>query len=332
MIKRRFLSVAALLLAFLLVLTGCAELTEGVSDPLAQSGNSSDTNISTVLDASSDSAGSSEPSWNWDDLSQIPPYRGAPYVTVQGNVPNFSEEELTTTGYESYTPLDEFGRCGVVIASLGLETMPAKGEERGSIGHVYPSGWVQARYDFVDNKYLYNRCHLIGWQLSAENDNECNLITGTRYMNVDGMLPFENMVADYIKETGNHVAYRITPVFEGNNLVCTGVQMEAYSVEDNGDGICFNVFCYNVQPGVTINYGTGYSYITPDEPEESVPTQDAEISIPDGLYILNTSSKKIHLPFCGNAKSIAPANRQEYEGDLDALFDQGYTPCGNCFD
>ncbi len=193
--------------------------------------------------------------------SAIPAYAGKPYVTLNNNNPTFSDAELTTIAYESYSALDNLGRCGVAIASCGTEIMPAKDEERGSISSVKPSGWVQAQYDIVDGKYLYNRSHLIGWQLSAENANKKNLITGTRYMNTKGMLPFENMVADYIHETGNHVAYRITPMYDGSNLLPSGVQMEAFSVEDNGEGICFNVYVYNVQPGVVIDYATGKSHL-----------------------------------------------------------------------
>ena len=203
------------------------------------------------------------------DINSIPAYEGKAYVAVNGNVPYFTEDEYTTDAYENYSELDSFGRCGVVMACLGKETMPAKDEDRESINNVTPSGWVQKKYpaDLVSGSWLYNRCHLIGWQLSAENDNERNLITGTRYFNAgnseeQGMLLFENMVADYIKETGNHVLYRVTPVYDGNNLVASGILMEAYSVEDNGEGICFNVYFYNVQPGITIDYATGESWIT----------------------------------------------------------------------
>ncbi len=190
-----------------------------------------------------------------------PPNAENIFIQVNNNVPVFSEQELTTTAYEYYSELDSLGRCGVVIASLGKETMPAEDEERGSISSVKPSGWVQAKYDtaLVSGGYLWNRSHLIGWQLSAENANVKNLITGTRYFNVEGMLPFENMVADYIKEYDNHVAYRVTPDFKGNNLVCSGVYIEAYSIEDNGEGIMFNVYVYNIQPGIEINYATGES-------------------------------------------------------------------------
>ena len=187
----------------------------------------------------------------------LPQFDGTPYVAVNGNEPEFTPDEITDKCFEIYEPLDRYGRCTVAFACLGKETMPT--EERGEIGSVKPSGWHTVKYDCVDGKYLYNRCHLIGFQLSGENANKRNLITGTRYMNVEGMLPFENMVADYIDETGNHVMYRVTPVFEGDDLVAKGVQIEAYSVEDEGDGICFNVFCFNNQPGVIIDYATGES-------------------------------------------------------------------------
>lgn len=190
-------------------------------------------------------------------INQLPEYSGKPYVEIDGNQPSFTGKDKTKESFEKYSELDSLGRCGVAYANVGKDLMPT--EKRGSIGKVKPSGWHTVKYDIVDGKYLYNRCHLIGYQLTAENANEKNLITGTRYMNVDGMLPFENMAADYVKETGNHVLYRVTPVFEGKNLLAKGVQMEAYSVEDEGDGICFNVFVYNVQPGIQIDYATGES-------------------------------------------------------------------------
>ena len=193
-------------------------------------------------------------------LENVPPYSGSPFVAVNENKPDFAEEEFSEVAFESYSPLDMLGRCGVAYANIGPELMPT--EDRGDIGHIKPSGWQSVQYDNVDGKSLYNRCHLIGFQLTGENDNEYNLITGTRYMNVDGMLPFENVVADYIKETGNHVLYRVTPIYDGADLVAQGVQMEAMSVEDNGFGVCFNVYVYNVQPGITIDYETGESWLT----------------------------------------------------------------------
>ena len=192
-------------------------------------------------------------------LAEIPEFSGEPYVVLDGNQPSFTSEELGTKSYEFYSELDWLGRCGYVEACIGRDLMPT--EERGSIGQVKPSGWQLAKYDCVDGKYLYNRCHLIGFQLTGENANKGNLITGTRYLNVEGMLPFENMVADYIKETGNHVLYRVTPIFEGTELVARGVRMEAISVEDGGQGICFHVYCYNNQPGVVIDYATGLSHL-----------------------------------------------------------------------
>lgn len=188
-------------------------------------------------------------------LESLPDYDGAPFVEINGNIPLFSEEDFAAESYETYSELDSLGRCGVAIANIGVDLMPT--EERKSIGQVKPSGWQTMKYDFVEGKYLYNRCHLIGYQLTGENDNEQNLMTGTRYLNVTGMLPFENQVAGYVRETGNHVLYRATPVFEGEELVARGVELEAYSVEDEGSGVCFHVFLYNVQPGVVINYATG---------------------------------------------------------------------------
>ena len=193
------------------------------------------------------------------DLSSIPDYTNSPYVILNDNKPEFTEEELNSEEFESYSNLDSLGRCGVAMANIGLNLMPSPDQERESISSIEPSGWINKQYDIVDGGYLYNRCHLIGYQLTAENANEKNLITGTRYMNTEGMLPFENEIAEYIKETRNHVLYRVTPIFESNNLVANGVQLEAQSIEDNGKGVCFNVYCYNVQPGIIIDYATGES-------------------------------------------------------------------------
>ena len=249
----------------------------------------------------------------------IPEYAGDPYVAVNGNVPGFTEEDLTASSYEYYSDLDSLGRCGVTEACVGLDLMPT--EKRESISSVKPTGWVQAQYDFVDGKSLYNRCHLIGFQLSGENANEKNLITGTRYMNVDGMLPFENLVADYVKETENHVLYRVTPRFVGDELVARGVLMEGLSVEDGGGGVSFCVYVYNVQPGVGIDYATGESWL-----EQSGGTSGGE-----GVsYVLNTNSKKFHLSGCSGAASIREANRQEVKTTREDLIAQGYSPCGTC--
>ena len=254
-------------------------------------------------------------------LENIPAYSGQAYVEINDNQPSFTKNELVTESFEEYSPLDSLGRCGVAYANVGIDTMPT--ENRGSIGQVKPSGWQTVKYDCVDGKY--NRCHLIGYQLTAENANKENLITGTRYLNVDGMLPFENLVADYVKETENHVLYRVTPIFEGDNLVASGVQMEAMSVEDNGEGVCFNVYCYNVQPGVVIDYATGDSWL-----EEDAPTAGDSSTSQEESYVLNTSSKKFHRPDCSGVDSMSPENRQDYTGTRQSLIDQGYSPCGTC--
>ena len=251
-------------------------------------------------------------------LTDIPPFSGQPYVAINGNEPSFLPGEMTTSSYEVYSPLDSLGRCGVASACIGVDLMPTG--ERGSIGQVKPSGWQTVKYDCVDGKYLYNRCHLIGYQLSGENANKQNLITGTRYMNVDGMLPFENMVADYVKETENHVLYRVTPMYTGDDLVAAGVLMEAKSVEDDGEGVCFSVYVYNCQPGVEIDYATGESWLEGGTRPET----------PEIIYVLNTSSKKFHLPDCSGAASMKAENRQEYSGSRESLVSQGYQPCGTC--
>lgn len=258
-------------------------------------------------------------------LEEVPAYSGSPYVELDGNQPGFSLEERTTDSFETYSTLDALGRCGPAYACIGQDLMPT--EDRESISSVRPTGWVQAEYDFVEGGSLYNRCHLIGFQLTGENANEENLITGTRYMNVEGMLPFENMVADYIKETGNHVLYRAAPIFEGENLVASGVVMEAFSVEDEGEGVCFHVYVYNVQPGVEIDYATGESWETGDSASSALESQAEE---QETDYVFNTSSKKFHRPDCPSVDSMSEKNRQEYHGTREELIAQGYEPCGSC--
>lgn len=261
-----------------------------------------------------------------DDMASLV-YQGEPYVVINDNNPDFTEADMTTVSFESYGELDVLGRCTTAFANIGKDLMPA--EKRGSIGEVKPTGWQTAKYDNVDGKYLYNRCHLIGYQLTGENANAKNLITGTRYLNVDGMLPFENMVADYIKETGNHVLYRVTPVFSGDNLVASGVQMEAESVEDNGDGILFNVYCFNAQPGIAIDYATGNSHqdnsIVADA---SKSTTAAEANVQ--TYVLNTNTKKFHKESCNSAKSMDASNKKIYTGSRQEIIDMGYEACGVC--
>lgn len=271
-------------------------------------------------------------------ISEVPAYSGSAYVAINGNLPYFTTEDLTTNSFESYSSLDYLGRCSTAYACVGQDIMPT--EERGSIGQVKPTGWHTVKYDCVDGKYLYNRCHLIGYQLTGENANEKNLITGTRYLNMDGMLPFENMVADYVQETNNHVLYRVTPIFEGENLLADGVLMEGYSVEDDGDDICFCVFAYNVQPGVTINYATGDSALdgtaSTSDPMTSTVVQEPSSDTQDGTstaeahYVLNNNTKKFHLPSCSSADDIKDSNREDYYGSREDLIERGYDPCKRC--
>lgn len=190
-------------------------------------------------------------------LSEVPAYNGEEYVKINDNIPEFTDEDKTTETFEIYSELDKLGRCGVAYANISKDTLPST--PRGSIGMVKPSGWHTVKYDIVDGKYLYNRCHLIGYQLAGENANEKNLITCTRSTNAKTMLEFENQIADYVKETSNHVLYRVTPIYKDDNLLASGIQMEAYSVEDNGKGVSFNVYVYNIQEGIEIDYATGDS-------------------------------------------------------------------------
>ena len=265
---------------------------------------------------------------------KIPEYSGKAYVSLNGGVPTFSSDELVTNSYEYYSPLDSLGRCGMTVACVGTDLMPT--EDRGSISSVKPSGWINKEYDttLVSGGYLYNRSHLIGFQLTGENANERNLITGTRYFNVEGMLPFENMVADYLKEEPDaHVMYRVTPIYYENDLVARGVHMEAFSVEDDGEAISFNVFVYNVQPGIIIKYATGESYLSGELPPAETETETEAYTDGSGktvTYILNKSSKKFHLPTCSSASSISEKNKELYYGDRQSLMADGYTACGFC--
>lgn len=297
----KYSKLLCLVLAFLLLLSGCVSTLPENKLP---------DNTSSV---------------NSEINSDIPEFLDQPFVVVNGNNPGFKTEELVIDSFESYSELDSLGRCGVATACIGVDIMPT--EDRGEIGQVKPTGWHTVKYDIVDGKYLYNRCHLIGFQLTGENANKKNLITGTRYFNVDGMLPFENMVADYVKETKNHVMYRVTPVYDVDNLVANGVYMEAYSVEDGGEGICFNVFVYNNQPGIVIDYQTGESRLESEPPnQQSKPTS----SETDNQYVLNTNSKKFHFSSCSGVKNIKSENYKEYTGTRENLVSDGYSPCGIC--
>ena len=275
------------------------------------------------------------------DLSQIPNYTGNPYTIVNDNEPKFDESDFTTEAFETYSDLDNLGRCGVAYANICKELMPT--EKRGKIGMIKPSGWHTVKYpEIIKDRYLYNRCHLIGFKLAGENANEKNLITGTRYLNVDGMLPFEDEIADYVNNTGNHVLYRVTPVFDGDNLIASGVQMEAESVEDSGEGVKFNVYCYNVQPGIGIDYATGDSWAdqkpvangesedndsiivdSNDEAESNMTAEETE-------YVINTNTGKFHSPNCDSVTKMKAKNKKEFAGSRAELISEGYEPCGNC--
>jgi DNA-entry nuclease len=262
-----------------------------------------------------------------DSVQNVPEFSGEPFVVIADNEPEFFAEDLTEESYEYFSPLDNLGRCGYAMACVGQDLMPT--EDRESISKVKPSGWVQNQYDFVDGKSLYNRCHLIGFQLTGENANELNLITGTRYCNVEGMLPFENMIADYVKETGNHVLYRVTPVYDGNNLVARGIQMEALSIEDGGAGVCFHVYVYNNQPGVTIDYATGDNWADGQSQPATQP-EPTQSGATGTTYLLNTSSKKFHEETCAQGQGIKDSNAETFRGTRDELLAQGYEPAGCC--
>ena len=298
-------------------------------------------------------------------LKELPEYSGDPYVRINDNKPSFPEEEMTNKPFEHYSDLDALGRCGTAYANIGPETMPK--EEREPIGSVHPSGWQVANYHgLIDGNYLYNRCHLIAFSLAGENANEKNLITGTRYLNTEGMQPFELMILDYVRDAGSHVLYRVTPVFEGDNLVATGVEMEAMSVGDHGKGISFHIFAYNVQPGVIIDYKTGDNrpdpnYQKPEDKkteeksseEESTETEgksseqktdqthvstDTQEELSEehlseeteGTYILNTNTHRFHYPSCDNVNDMKDKNKETSTESREKLIEEGYLPCGRC--
>ena len=279
------------------------------------------------------------------DLSSVPAYAGTPYIEINGNEPYFTAGDLTAVSYESYSPLDGLGRCGAAIASVGRDLMPS--EPRGSIGMIKPSGWHTVKYDGIDGNYLYNRCHLIAHELTDENANEKNLITGTRYMNVEGMLPFENSVRMYVEGTGNHVLYRVRPYYHGDDLVAAGVLMEAKSIEDPLVQFC--AFCYNVQPGIEIDYATGDSAVkkTPDSEDilpiersfesgegttttRSIWKETASEETVEITYVLNTNTKKFHNPYCESVGDMKDKNKLETTLSREEIIRQGYAPCKRC--
>ena len=373
--QKRLITQLSLWLALLLAFTGCAESTvtsqdntyaieqlaaipselleaseTAVSEP--ESGqpqeNASDTQESQQVTSATDvPTGEGTSAFS---LREIPAYSGTPYTEVNGNQPYFTAEELTTQSFETYSELDSLGRCGMAYANVGQDLMPT--EPRGEIGAVKPTGWHLVKYDNVDGKYLYNRCHLIAYMLAAENANPQNLITGTRYLNVQGMLPFETKVCDYVKNTGNHVLYRVTPIFDGDNLLADGVLMEAYSVEDAGEGICFCVFAYNVQPGIGIDYATGdnwaegsgtyQSTAAPAAVETPAPQPETDTAVQitpessvsqesrETTYVLNTNTKKFHYPTCSGVDDMKEKNKQIYTGSRDEVINMGYVPCKRC--
>lgn len=373
--QKRLITQLSLWLALLLAFTGCAESTVTPQDNTytieqpatipselleaseitasePESGqpqeNSSDTQEAQQVTSATDvPTGESTSAFS---LREIPAYSGTPYTEVNGNEPYFTEADLTTQSFETYSELDSLGRCGVVYANVGQDLMPT--EPRGEIGAVKPTGWHLVKYDNVDGKYLYNRCHLIAYMLAAENANPQNLITGTRYLNVQGMLPFETKVCDYVKNTGNHVLYRVTPIFDGDNLLADGVLMEAYSVEDAGEGISFCVFAYNVQPGIGIDYATGDNWAedsgtyqstaasvtveTPaPQPETDTTVQNTpETSAPQEsgqtTYVLNTNTMKFHYPTCSSVDDMKEKNKQIYTGSREEIINMGYVPCKRC--
>ena len=373
--QKRLITQLSLWLALLLAFTGCAESTVTSQDNTyaieqpaaipselleASENTASEPESGQTLESSSDTQESQQVVSATDvptgegtsafSLREIPAYSGTPYTEVNGNQPYFTEEELTTQSFETYSELDSLGRCGVAYANVGQDLMPT--EPRGEIGAVKPTGWHLVKYDNVDGKYLYNRCHLIAYMLAAENANPQNLITGTRYLNVQGMLPFETKVCDYVKNTGNHVLYRVTPIFDGDNLLADGVLMEAYSVEDAGEGICFCVFAYNVQPGIGIDYATGdnwaegsgtyQSTVASVAEETPVPQPETDTAVqitPESsapqesqgiTYVLNTNTKKFHYPTCSSVDDMKEKNKQIYTGSREEVINMGYVPCKRC--
>lgn len=317
------------------------EQSVGIQEDLAEVTTDSDKDTTKEYVTENTEEVTEESSMTGFDVSTIPDFSGEPFYILNNNFPFFNETEKNNKDdFENYSDLDDLGRCGVAYANICIDIMPT--EERGEIGQIRPSGWHTVKYNgIVDGNYLYNRCHLIGYQLAGENANEKNLITGTRYMNIVGMLSFESEVYEYVQETNNHVLYRVTPIFEGDNLVASGVEMEAYSVEDNGKGVCFNAYVYNVQPGIIINYATGdsevdpnYSYVSSEDnnvtDNEDYSSEESTAVIPECDYVLNTNTKKFHYPSCGSVQDMKDKNKEYYTGDRQALIDRGYSPCGRC--
>ena len=283
-------------------------------------------------------------------FEELPEYIGEDFAILHDNIPEFTLWQLKTEAFVSFSPLDALGRTGPGFACLGKETLPQ--ESRGSIGSIQPSGWQTVRYDdLIADKYLYNRCHVIAFALCGDNATPENLFTGTRYLNITLMTQLENSISQYIQGTGNHVLYRVTPIYQGQNLVASGVQMEGYSIEDHGQTICFNVFVYNIQPGVLIDYKTGESrrdpeYVvpTPSPAESHAPaeeetetllfsTEDVEAEAPARTsitYVLNTNTMRFHFPYCSSVNSMSERNRQDFTGTREEALALGYQSCRLC--
>ncbi len=328
--KRAFSLAIAFILAFsCTILPSCAESGQTSDSASAPSSSPNGHDSSKLEGAHSLELSQQAPDAHAPNtLEELPAFSGSPSIELYDNIPRFTEEELALSSFESYAPLDRLGRCGTAFALVGLETMPT--EERGSIGQVKPSGWRIAKYDFVDGKYLYNRCHLIGYQLTGENAEERNLITGTRYMNTEGMLPYENMIADYVERTGNHVLYRVTPLFQGEDLLARGVLMEARSIEDGGAGIRFCVFCYNVQPMVAIDYASGDNWLDSDYSDPSANDSASQEPEEERSYVANLNSKRFHYPECSSVADMRESNKYYFYGTRSELIESGYQPCGRC--
>lgn len=369
---RKMINIGLVWLALLLMITGCAESTEISQNPSDITAQAIATIPIELLEqpetaVSTESPKTTIPAEDEPDqpvtetipteasvttsafsLQDVPAYSGTPYTEINDNHPYFTEADITTESFENYSELDSLGRCGVAYANIGQDLMPT--EPRGEIGSVKPTGWHLVKYDNVDGKYLYNRCHLIAYMLAAENANPLNLITGTRYLNTQGMLPFETQVCDYVKNTGNHVLYRVTPIFEGDNLLANGVLMESYSVEDSGAGVQFCIFAYNVQPGIGIDYATGDNWAESSEvsaesaatvvvESQATPIQNEtaivqETPVPQETqgttYVLNTNTMKFHYPTCSSVDDMKEKNKQIYIGNREDIINMGYVPCKRC--
>ena len=322
------------------------ESETGISEDQTSTG---DQDINADADPNEEPASVAEPALTGEfvfDLKDVPAFDGTPYVVINENIPLFKDEEKKTESYAKYSELDRLGRCGVAEAIISMETIPT--EERGVIGDIQPSGWQTVKYnDLIDGNYLYNRCHLIAYQLAGDNASPENLITGTRFFNVEGMLPFENALYDYVQASKNHVLYRVTPIFEGDNLVASGVTMEAFSVEDEGDGICFFVYVYNAQPGIIIDYATGESKEDPNfilaagELSSEVPSEETTEQQPidivpedpdknEQTYVLNTNTKKFHRPNCKSVSDMKEKNKKTVTKSREEIIADGYEPCKRC--